>query len=109
MIEDDSAEAVIQRMIETKRRFIREDNNDNDNNNTCSIQDGEEKEVESRGGIAPEGILIKNPAIKKHFQLEISTLQKAPRDVSRLEQILKAKVRENDKKLKALILSTLLV
>jgi hypothetical protein len=99
----DSTEAVIQRMIEGKRRFIREDNNDNDENNTRSeSQDDKEekkKEVESRGGAAQEeGIpIIINPAIRAHFQLEIETLQNAPTDAFKLEQIIKAKERENEK------------
>jgi hypothetical protein len=37
-----------------------------------------------------------NPAIRRHFELEISTLQNAPRDVDKLECILRAKKREND-------------
>jgi hypothetical protein len=56
-------------MIEAMRSFIRED---------------------------PKGIQISS-VTKRHFQLEINTLQNAPRDPSKLEQIIKAKERENDK------------
>jgi hypothetical protein len=69
IIDDSTTEAVIQRMIEAKRSFIRED---------------------------PEGIPISS-VTKRHFQLEIQTLQSAPRDAVKLEQIIKAKERENDK------------
>jgi hypothetical protein len=72
-------------MIEAKRRFIREEDNgsnddDNDNDNTGS-----------------SSIIIINPATRAHFHLEIQTLQNAPRDASKLEQIIKAKERVNDK------------
>jgi hypothetical protein len=66
---DDSIEAVIQRMIEDKRSFIKED---------------------------PEGIPISS-VTKRHFQLQIQTLQNAPRDAFKLEQIIKAKERQNEK------------
>jgi hypothetical protein len=77
---DDSTEAVIQRMIEAKRNFIQEDNNNSDNDKTSSSSS-----------------IIINPATRAHFQLEIKTLQNAPRDASKLEQIIKAKEREHDK------------
>jgi hypothetical protein len=69
IIDDDSTEAVIQRMIEDKRSFIRE---------------------------GPEGIQISS-VTKRHFQLQIETLQNAPRDASKLEQIIKTKERQNEK------------
>jgi demethoxyubiquinone hydroxylase (CLK1/Coq7/Cat5 family) len=37
-----------------------------------------------------------NPAIKKHYELQIKTLQKAPRDVDKLERLLKVKQRQKD-------------
>jgi hypothetical protein len=61
--EDASTEAVIQRMIEAKRSFIRED---------------------------PEGIQISS-VTKRHFQLQIQILQNAPRDAAKLEKSLKQK------------------
>jgi ATP-dependent protease HslVU (ClpYQ) ATPase subunit len=67
---DDSTEAVTQRKIEAMRKFIRE---------------GEEDQ---------EGIPISS-ITKRHFQLQIKTLEDAPRDVSKLQQIIKAKETEN--------------
>ena len=37
-----------------------------------------------------------NPAIKRHFELEIQTLQNAPRDVNKLERLLKVKRRQKE-------------
>jgi hypothetical protein len=37
-----------------------------------------------------------NPAIKRHFELEIQTLQNAPRDVDKLERLLKVKQRQKE-------------
>jgi hypothetical protein len=65
---DDSTEAVIQRKIEAMQRFIRED---------------------------PQQAIQISSAAKRHFQLQIETLQNAPRDVSKLQQIIKAKENEN--------------
>jgi hypothetical protein len=56
----DSTEVAIQRMIEGAQIMIRVDNNS---------QEEEESEI----------IRI-NPAMKRYFELEIETLQKAPRD-----------------------------
>jgi methyl coenzyme M reductase beta subunit len=38
-----------------------------------------------------------NPAIKRHLELEIKTLQNAPRDADKLERLLKIKERQKDK------------
>ena len=38
-----------------------------------------------------ESLSKMNPAIKRHFELEIKTLQNAPRDPDKLEQLLKRK------------------
>jgi hypothetical protein len=46
---------------------------------------------------AKPGAARLNPAIRRHFELEISTLQNAPRDVDKLERLLKEKKRENEK------------
>jgi hypothetical protein len=68
---DVSTEAVISRKIEAMRRFIRED---------------------------PEQAIQISSVTKRHFQLQIETLQNAPRDPPKLDQIIKAKEREkNDK------------
>jgi hypothetical protein len=38
-----------------------------------------------------------NPAMKRHFELEIETLQNAPRDEDKLRELLKLKEKENEK------------
>jgi hypothetical protein len=70
----DSTEVAIQKMIEASQRMIR---------------------VNSQGELG--GI---NPVIKKHFELQIKTLQNAPRDPDKLERLLK--VKEREKKLQGL-------
>jgi hypothetical protein len=66
---DSTVEGAIQRMIEGAQRMIRV-NNDNQQEQ-------------------PEIIRI-NPAMKRHFELEIETLQNAPRDEGKLrEELLK--------------------
>jgi hypothetical protein len=57
--DDSTAEAVIQRMIEAAQRMIRVNNNNSS---------GEEPEIKI------------NPAVKSGYELEIKTLQNAPRD-----------------------------
>jgi hypothetical protein len=37
-----------------------------------------------------------NPIINKHFELQIKTLQNAPRDADKLERLLKIKKRQKD-------------
>jgi methyl coenzyme M reductase beta subunit len=37
-----------------------------------------------------------NPATNRHFELEIKTLQNAPRDADKLERLLKVKERQKD-------------
>jgi hypothetical protein len=69
-IDDSTSEAVLQRMIEAKRRFIRD--------------------VDQEQGIRISSVT------KSHFQLQIKTLQKAPRDAAKLEQMIRAKEREDD-------------
>ena len=50
--------------------------------------------INSQGAGEPrEGWGI-NPVMKRHLELEIKTLQNAPRDVNKLERLLKAKQRE---------------
>ena len=65
---DDSTQAVLQRKIESMQRLIRED---------------------------PRQAVQISSVTKSHFQLQIRTLQNAPRDVEKLQQIIKAKEREN--------------
>ena len=45
------------------------------------------------GGEAKEGWGI-NPAMKRHLELEIKTLQNAPRDADKLRRLLKIKQRQ---------------
>jgi hypothetical protein len=52
---------------------------------TINSQGGEAKDV---GGM--------NPAVKSHYELEITTLQNAPRDEDKLERLLKIKKRQNE-------------
>jgi hypothetical protein len=66
----DSTEEAIQKMIEASQRMIR---------------------INSQGELG--GI---NPVIRKHFELQIKTLQNAPRDAYKLERLLKIKEREKD-------------
>ena len=37
-----------------------------------------------------------NPAMKRHLELEIKTLQNAPRDADKLRRLLKGKQRQNE-------------
>jgi hypothetical protein len=66
---EDSIEEAIQKMIDVTQRMI-----------TIGNQGG--------GGM--------NPAIKRHLELKIRTLQNAPRDEEKLERILKRKEREKE-------------
>jgi len=70
----DSTELVIQKMIEGCQRMIRVSNNNNN--------DSQQKEVRI------------NPAMKRHFELEIETLQNAPRDAAKLRKLLELKQRQ---------------
>ena len=71
----DPTEVAIQKMIEASQRMLRINN-----------QGGE-------GAAAGGGI---NPAIKKHLELQIKTLQNAPRDPDKLERLLKVKRRQKE-------------
>jgi hypothetical protein len=68
-IYDSTEEAIKKKMIEASQRMI-----------MMNSQGGE------LGGM--------NPAIKRHLELEIKTLQNATRDGDKLERLLKAKERE---------------
>jgi len=71
----DSTEVAIQKMIEASQRMI-----------TMHSQ----VPVEAREGW---GI---NPAVKKHLELEVKTLQNAPRDPDKLRQLLETKQRRKE-------------
>jgi hypothetical protein len=69
---EDSIEEAIQKMIDVTQRMI-----------TIGNQGG------GGGGM--------NPAIKRHLELEIRTLQNAPRrDANKLERLLKVKERQKE-------------
>jgi hypothetical protein len=51
--------------------------------------------INTQGGEGKEGGGV-NPAINRHFELEINTLQNAPSDPEKLEQLLKIKQRRKD-------------
>ncbi len=52
-------------------------------------------DVNSRVGEASEGWGI-NPAVKRHLELEIKTLQNAPRDADMLRKLLERKRRQKE-------------
>jgi hypothetical protein len=52
-------------------------------------------ETNSQGGEGAAGGGM-NPAMKRHLELEIKTLQNAPRDADKLEQLLKVKQRQKE-------------
>jgi hypothetical protein len=64
----DSTEVAIQKMIDASQRMIT---------------------INTQG----EGM---NPAVKKHFELQIKMLQNAPRDVDKLERLLRLKERQKE-------------
>ena len=69
----DSTEVAIQKMIDFSQRML---------------------DVQSQvGGEAKHGWGI-NPVIKKHLELEIKTLQNAPRDADKLRELLRLKERQ---------------
>jgi hypothetical protein len=70
----DSTEVAIQKMIEASQRMI---------------------DVNSQVGEAREGWGI-NPAVKRHLELEIRTLQNAPRDADKLRKLLEVKQRQKE-------------
>ena len=71
----DSTEVAIQKMIDASQRMI---------------------DVNSRvQGQAKEGWGI-NPVMKKHLELEIKTLQNAPRDAAKLRRLLELKQRQKE-------------
>ena len=51
--------------------------------------------INSQRGEAKDGGGM-NPAMKRHLELEIKTLQNAPRDVDKLEWLLKVKQRQKE-------------
>src|ERR687891_140821 len=72
----DSTEVAIQKMIEASQRMI----------TISSSNEG----VEGGWGWGM------NSAIRRHLELQIKTLQNAPRDPDKLERLLKSKRRQNE-------------
>ena len=72
----DSTEAAIQKMIEASQRVL----------DVQSQVQGEAKE---------EGWGI-NPAMKRHLELKIKTLQNAPREADKLRRLLEVKQRQKE-------------
>jgi hypothetical protein len=70
----DSTEVAIQKMIEASQRML---------------------DVNSQVGEAKEGWGI-NPIMKRHLELEIKTLQNAPRDAAKLRKLLEIKQRQKE-------------
>ena len=71
----DPTEVAIQKMIEASQRMI-------------SVQSQVPGEAREGWGI--------NPAVKRHLELEIKTLQNAPRDADKLRKLLETKQRQKD-------------
>jgi hypothetical protein len=69
----DSTEVAIQKMVEGAQRMIRVNNS----------QD-EEPEIKN------------NPAMKRHLELQIKTLQNAPRDAAKVRRLLEVKQRQKE-------------
>jgi hypothetical protein len=75
-IENEPMESIIQRKIEIIQTFLKP-------NPECN------------------GSAI-NPAIKRHFDMEIDILKNAPRDAAKLEQIIKEKERQRNEEITSL-------
>jgi methyl coenzyme M reductase beta subunit len=79
--DDDLTEPTIQRMIEGIQKTINLHHSTTTTNNNNNDSHG-------GGGIAMSSVM------KGHFELEIETLQNAPRDADKLRQLLKSKERQ---------------
>ena len=71
----DSTEVAIQKMIDASQRMI-------------DVQSQVQGEAKEGWGI--------NPAVKRHLELEIRTLQNAPRDADKLRRLLETKQRQKE-------------
>jgi hypothetical protein len=71
----DSTEVAIEKMIDASQRMI-------------TIANSNEGIEGGWGGM--------NPAVKRHLELQIKTLQNAPRDPDKLERLLKSKRRQKE-------------
>jgi hypothetical protein len=70
----DPTEVAIKKMIEASQRMLR---------------------INNQGGEGREGGGI-NPAMKRHLELEIETLQDAPRDADKVRHLLKIKQKQKE-------------
>ena len=91
----DSTEVAIQKMIEASQRMIRM--NINIDSNLCGSnkkqRTGERGQSATTTAVSWRGI---NSTIHRHLELQINTLQNAPRDAEKLERLLKTKRREKE-------------
>jgi hypothetical protein len=71
----DSTEVAIQKMIDASQRMI-------------DVQSQVQGEAKEGWGL--------NPVMKRHLELEIRTLQNAPRDADKLRQLLEIKQRQKE-------------
>jgi hypothetical protein len=74
-IHDSTVEVAIQKMIEASQRMI-------------TMQSQVPEEARQGWGI--------NPVMKRHLELEIKTLQNAPRDADKLRRLLEVKQRQKE-------------
>jgi type VI protein secretion system component VasF len=70
--------------------------NERQNNNSSNSNEGIEG---GWGGM--------NPAVKRHLELQIKTLQNAPRDADKLERLLKSKRRQKEEAMEREVTETL--
>ncbi|MFL6508587.1 MAG: hypothetical protein ACJ704_11720 [Nitrososphaeraceae archaeon] len=91
----DSTEVAVQKMIEASQRMIKLNTNSDSNLN----ENNKNQRMEERGESATTTVGSwrgMNPAIKRHLELQINTLQNAPRDAGKLERLLKTKRRQKE-------------
>jgi hypothetical protein len=84
-------------MIEASQRMIKLNTNSDSNLN----ENNKNRRIGERGVSATTTTTIgswrgRNPAIKRHLELQINTLQNAPRDAGELERLLKTKRRQKE-------------
>jgi hypothetical protein len=82
----DSTEVAIEKMIDASQRMI-------------TISSSNEGIEGGWGGM--------NPAVKRHLELQIKTLQNAPRDADKLERLLKSKRRQKEEAMEREVTETL--
>jgi hypothetical protein len=82
----DSTEVAIEKMIDASQRMI-------------TISSSNEGIEGGWGGM--------NPAVKRHLELQIKTLQNAPRDPDKLERLLKSKRRQKEEAMEREVTETL--